>query len=170
MFESRGPADPFRLPFARLPRRPRRAAPLRGVQTPSSPLLRARAAVGSPRGRRAAAAPRLGRRWVKGGGGRHPRHSQAVPSQNHALEFVGARGSVPSPFGLLLLLLAFLWDLLPGLGVREGNTQVRHKAGSDIGIQSSGQPAEWHLGMHMYICIYLSIYPASTTWLFMPQS
>lgn len=65
------------------------------------------------------------------GGGRHPRHSQGVPSQNHTLEFMGACGSVPSPFGLFLLLLAFLWDLLPVLGDREESRQVRHKAGLD---------------------------------------
>lgn len=60
-----------------------------------------------------AAAPHPGCWGVRRGGGRHPRHSQGVLSQNHTLEFVGARGSVPSPFGLFLLLLAFLWDLLP---------------------------------------------------------
>jgi len=76
---------------------------------------------GEPEGRRGhAAAPHLASQWVKGGGGRHPRHSQAVLSQNHTLEFVGAGGSVPSPFGLFLLLLAFLWDLLPVLGDKRG--------------------------------------------------
>lgn len=54
-----------------------------------------------------------------GAGGRCPRCSWVPSSQNCTLEFVGACGSIPSPFGLFLLLLAFLWDLLPVLGGRE---------------------------------------------------
>lgn len=88
-------------------------------------------------------APRLGWRWVKRGGGRRPRHSQGVPSQNHALEFMGARGSVPSPFGLFLLFLAFLWDLLPVLGDREESRQVRCKAGLDPEPWAACRAASW---------------------------
>lgn len=35
------------------------------------------------------------------------------PSQYHTLQFVGASGPVSPPFGFLLLLLAFFWNLLP---------------------------------------------------------
>lgn len=100
-------------------------------------------------------APRLGWRWVKRGGGRRPRHSQGVPSQNHALEFMGARGSVPSPFGLFLLFLAFLWDLLPVLGDREESRQVRRKAGLDPEPWAACRAASWCAYAYLHTCLHI---------------
>lgn len=44
-------------------------------------------------------------------------------SQNHTLQFVGGGCSVPTPLGLPLLLLTFLWDLLPGQKRKETGFQ-----------------------------------------------
>lgn len=37
-------------------------------------------------------------------------------------------------------------------------------------IQSPGQPEEQHLGVHVHVCIRISMYPSSTAWLLMPHS
>lgn len=111
-------------------------------------------AVGPP-GHCAAAAPRLGQQWVKGGERRHPKHSHTVLSQNHTLEFVGACSSVPSPFGLFLLLLAFLWDLLPVLQDTEGNIST---GDTRLGqISTSRALGTQQNGMLVCICTFACI-------------
>lgn len=50
-------------------------------------------------------------------------------SQYHTLQFVGASGTVSSPFGFLLLLLAFFGNLLPNYSneVMEGFVHIERR-------------------------------------------
>lgn len=113
MSEHQSPAAPFHLLLALLHAAPRGAPPADcWGPDPSSHLLRARAS-GSLRS------------WWVGSRREMSKVLLGAPSQNCTLEFVGACGSIPSPFGLFLLLLAFLRDLLPVLGGREGGRGIR---------------------------------------------
>lgn len=106
--------------------------------------------------------------WVGGGAGGRREASKALPGGPVTKSRTGVCGS---PWLCPLAIWSFSSSSGFSLGSvaclgRQENKQMRHKAVSDSSILSPGQPAEWHLGVHMYI----SLYPSTTTWLFMPHS
>lgn len=173
IFESWGPADPFCPPLAQLPCWPRCAAPLwgSGPSEPPPPSLSRRGEPQGPRGRVGISTELWLLAWAGSGSRGEEGGVQGTPRVSHHKI---THWSLWEPVALSPRHLVFFFFFWLFSGICCLFWETKKKAGRwDIRlgwIQSPGQPAEQHLGVHVHICIHISKHPSSTAWLFMPHS